>query len=208
LWSTAVAIAALALSVSAGSASAAPSEQDSAWMVAAHQSNLSEIAAGNAADTQATSDTVRQLGQMFVAMHTQLDADLTAAASQLGVALPDASTPAQQQTLASLQAQQGAAFDSAWLASQVAGHRETLQATRIEQQAGADQTVLGLADSAEPVVAQHLSELEAAVSASPGGSELAATGFPTALTSLIAAGLITLGVALLMWPRRTTRRLS
>src|SRR4051794_2689228 len=110
-----------AFSWSAASAVAAPSQQDTTWMVAAHQSNLSE----NAASAQATPDTVRQLGQMFVAMHTQLDADLTATATQPGVTLPESPTPAQQQALALVQGQQGAAFDAAWLASQVTGHRET-----------------------------------------------------------------------------------
>jgi putative membrane protein len=205
VWSTPAAVAAVAVVLMAGSVSAAPSEQDSAWMAAAHQSNLSEIAAGNAAGAQATSETVRELGRMFVAMHTQLDADLTAAATQLGVTLPDAPTPAQQQTLASVQAQQRAAFDSAWLTAQVAGHREALQATQTEQQTGVDQQVLGLADAAEPVVAQHLTALEAAVSAGPDAAPLAATGFPTGLALLLATGLITLGAALVVWPRRRAR---
>src|SRR3954447_23227343 len=81
-----------AFSWSAASAVAAPSQQDTTWIVAAHQSNLSEIAAGNAASAQATPDPVRQLGQMFVAMHTQLDADLTATATQPGVTLPESPT--------------------------------------------------------------------------------------------------------------------
>src|SRR4051812_24582853 len=171
-----MASAAMTLSLSAGVVTAAPSDQDTTWMVAAHQSNLTEIAAGNAAAAQATTDKVRQLGEMFVTMHTQLDADLTAAADQLGVTLPDSPTPAQQQTLATVQAQQGVAFDSAWLASQVSGHRATLEATHTEQQGGSDGAVLALANAAEPVIAQHLEQVTAA---SGGSTELAATGFPT-----------------------------
>jgi putative membrane protein len=196
-----VASAAVALSLTGGMVSAAPSDQDTTWMVAAHQSNLTEIAAGNAAAAQATTDAVRQLGQMFVTMHTQLDADLTAAADQLGVTLPDSPTPAQQQTLATVQAQQGVAFDSAWLASQISGHRATLDATHTEQQAGSDEAVLALANAAEPVIAQHLEQVTAA---SGGSTELAATGFPTAEVALVAIGLVAFGSALVRWPRRGT----
>jgi len=40
-------------------------------MVAAHQSNLAEIARGNAALEQASTQQVRDLGQMFVDTHTR-----------------------------------------------------------------------------------------------------------------------------------------
>lgn len=150
-----------------GVATAAPSAQDSTWMVAAHQSNLAEIAAGNAAISRATTDEVRSLGEMFVAMHTELDSNLTAAAGQLGVALPATPTPAQQQALAQVEAQQGAAFDTAWISNQVAGHRTSLEATRLEIDAGSDPAVVALANTAAPVVEQHLASVEALSTAAP-----------------------------------------
>jgi len=70
--------AALALVVPlAAPAAAQPSEQDTDWMVAAHKRPLAEIAPGNAALEQASTQQVRDLGQMFVDTHTQVDADLT-----------------------------------------------------------------------------------------------------------------------------------
>jgi putative membrane protein len=143
----------------AGTAYAAPSSQDRAWIVAAHQSNLAEIAAGTAAQQQARSQSVKDLGAMFVQMHTTLDADLKKAAGQLGVALPGAPTPAQQSSLAAVKAKSGSAFDTAWVAQQIAGHRNTLAATQKELASGSDATVLALAKASTPVVQSHLNAL-------------------------------------------------
>jgi putative membrane protein len=198
-----------ALSMGAG-ASAAPSEQDAGWMAAAHQSNLAEIAAGNVAVQRATSDEVRSLGSMFVEMHTALDADLTAAAAELGVALPAAPNEQQQASLARAEAQQGEAFDATWVAEQTAGHQTTLAATQAEIAGGSDATVVGLANAAAPVVEQHLADLQALGGA--GAPELVPTGdgglfgddqgaSPWPLTAL-AIGLLAAGGGALLYVRR------
>jgi putative membrane protein len=148
-----------AVALTAAPALAAPSDQDVAWMQAAHQSNLAEIAAGNAAQQSATTPEVKELGQMFVQMHTELDTALTQAAQQLGVQLPPAPTPEQEQQLAAVRANQGMAFDTAWISQQIGSHVTTLAVTQKELQAGSDPTVLGLARTATPVVEQHLAEL-------------------------------------------------
>jgi putative membrane protein len=148
-----------AVLLTAAPALAAPSDQDVTWMQAAHQSNLAEIAAGNAAQGSATTDQVRQLGAMFVQMHTQLDGSLTQAAQQLGVQLPAGPSAEQQQQLAAVQQKSGQAFDAAWVAQQIGGHTTTLAATQRELQSGSDATVLDLARTATPVVEQHLAKL-------------------------------------------------
>lgn len=143
----------------AAPAVAAPSDQDVAWMTAAHQGNLAEIASGQAAVQQAATDDVRRLGQMLVDDHTTLDANLTAAAQQLGVTLPSTPTPEQQAGLASVTAQSGEAFDRAWIALQVPAHRATLAAGATEVASGSDPTVVALAQASAPVVQHHLDEL-------------------------------------------------
>jgi putative membrane protein len=147
------------VALTASPALAAPSDQDVTWMQAAHQGNLAEIAAGNAAQQQATTPEVKQLGAMFVQHHTELDTALTQAAQQLGVQLPGGPSPEQQQQLAAVQSQQGMAFDTAWIAQQIGAHVTTMAATRTELQSGSDPTVLQLARTAAPVVEQHLAEL-------------------------------------------------
>ena len=83
----------------ATTAAAAPSAQDRAWMVAAHQSNLTEIQAGQAAQQKATSDVVKEHGQLFIRDHTRLDASLQALAKSKGVTLPSAPNAQQRATL-------------------------------------------------------------------------------------------------------------
>jgi putative membrane protein len=150
------------VALTASPALAAPSDQDVTWMQAAHQGNLAEIAAGNAAQQQATTPEVKQLGAMFVQHHTELDTALTQAAQQLGVQLPGGPSPEQQQQLAAVRSQQGMAFDTAWIAQQIGAHVTTLAATRTELEAGSEPTVLELARTATPVVERHLAELRTA----------------------------------------------
>ncbi len=188
--------------VTPGSALAAPTSVDTTWMVAAHQSNLTEIAAGKAAGQKATSTGVKDAGAMFVTMHTDLDAKLTAAAQKLGVTLPAAPTAAQQATLARVGALSGTAFDTAWVASQIAGHREAIAATAKELASGSDTAVLALAKAAAPVIASHLVTVEklagvpVTVQAGTGGqaaavSSSSASGYQVwilLLTGLVLAG--------------------
>ncbi|SOE01513.1 DUF4142 domain-containing protein [Blastococcus haudaquaticus] len=148
-----------AVLLTAAPALAAPSEQDTAWMQLAHQSNLTEIAAGTAAQQQATTQEVKDLGAMFIQMHTELDTALTQAAQQLGVQLPAEPSPEQKQQLAAVQANTGQAFDTAWIAQQIGSHSTTLAATQKELASGSDETVLTLARTSTPVVQQHLVEL-------------------------------------------------
>jgi putative membrane protein len=163
-WTRLALVPAAALGIvvlAAAPALAAVSGQDTTWLQAAHQGNLAEIAAGQAAQQSATNAQVKQLGAMFVQDHTRLDGQLTQAAQQLGVQLPTSPTPAQQQQLADVRQKTGAAFDSAWTSTQLAAHATTLAATQQELQAGSDATVLGLARTATPVVQHHLAELQA-----------------------------------------------
>lgn len=194
----------------ASAASAAPSNQDSTWMVAAHQSNLAEIAAGQVAQQQASSQSVKDTATMFIQMHTTLDASLTSGAATLGVTLPKAPSPAQQASLAQVKTQTGTAFDTAWVAQQIAGHRDALSGTQTEVSSGSDAAVLKLANTTLPVVQQHLSELlklsgaPVAVAAGSGG-QAASSASPTVFVPaavLAAGGVLLLALALTLVRRR------
>jgi len=196
----------------AGTAAAQPTAQDSGWIVVAHQSNLTEIAAGQAAQAKASSAAVRDLGQMFVQDHTAMDAKLKSAAAQLNVDLPAAPNPTQQSQLKQANSLSGSAFDALWLQQQVAGHQMALAATKTETANGQDTTTLALARSATPIISHHLQEL---LSASSGGptSVNAGTGGQAADSSVpVGVGAAALGLALLAGAasvlRRRPRRLA
>jgi putative membrane protein len=201
--------------LTAAPAAAAPSGQDTTWVKAAHQSNLAEIAAGQAAQQSATNDDVKNLGAMFVQMHTQLDDSLKSAAQKLDINLPDAPTAQQQQQLATVKQKSGQAFDTAWIAQQIGSHSTTLAATQKELKSGSDDQVLQLAKTATPVVQQHLDELRTAAqkygvpSSVPGGTggQAATDGLSTAGWTATGAGLLLVvaGAAVLVRRRAATR---
>ncbi|VTR75829.1 DUF4142 domain-containing protein [Cellulomonas hominis] len=201
-----------ALALAAGPAAAAPSEQDQAWLVAAHQSNLAEIAAGQAAVQQATTEDVRMHGQMLIDDHTRLDAALTPVAQQLGVTLPTTPSPEQQQALAAVTAQSGEAFDRAWVQSQIAGHRATLAAGQQELAQGTEQAVKDLAAASAPVVQGHLDgllataqELGVPTSVPAGTGGQAASSSQAAGAALVGAGVLLVAVAGAVVLRRRVR---
>lgn len=191
-----------ALGLAAGTAAAQPNAQDQAWLVAAHQSNLAEIAAGQAALAKATTEDVRMHGQMLIDDHTALDAALTPVAQQLGVTLPAEPTPEQQAALAEVSAQSGEAFDRAWVESQIAGHRATLAAGEQELAQGSEQTVKDLASAAAPVVQRHLDgllataqELGVPTSVPAGSGGQAASSSDALGLALLGAGVLAVAVA-------------
>jgi putative membrane protein len=170
--------------------------QDRQWMVAAHQSNLTEIAAGTAAQQKATTDKVRRLGTMFKQMHTQQDAQLRAAARTLGVDLPGAPNAQQRAALAAVSAESGAAFDAAWIAQQTTSHRQTLAATDQQIANGSNDTALRLARASRPVVAAHLAELTGGGSGSPTSIDAGTGG--QAATDGAMPGLALTGLGVLL----------
>ncbi|WP_344923394.1 DUF4142 domain-containing protein [Streptosporangium oxazolinicum] len=177
---------AVAVTVTGGTAGAAVSpapqtvsQQDKDFLVQAHQANLAEIEGGKAAEAK-TSDsegresaqTVRDLGERFVADHTNLDESVRQVADKLGVKLPDQPTAAQREQLDKLGALSGADFDKAWLSEELEGHRETLAAIEKEVGSGSSPEVKKLATDAKPVVEEHIDLLlHAEETATPAPSE-------------------------------------
>jgi putative membrane protein len=207
----AAALACAYLGLTAGiAAAAAPSAQDKAFLVAAHQSNLTEIQAGKAALQKSGNDVVRRHGQLFIRDHTRLDADLSKVAGALNVDLPSQPSAAQQATLASVSAKSGAAFDAAWLSSQLAGHRQAKADGQRELSQGSDAQVKKLAQTAAPVIQMHLDMLEEAtgpvsgVAAGTGGQAATRPAARTALgATLLALGGLFAAGSLVLSRRRT-----
>ena len=57
--------------------------QDGSWLIAAHQSNLSEIQSGQLAAQSGHSESVRNAGQMLASDHESLDSKLNPSPSNL-----------------------------------------------------------------------------------------------------------------------------
>jgi predicted outer membrane protein len=158
--------------------------QDAQFLQLIHQANLAEVQAGNLAKQRGQNADVKDLGQMFVTDHTQLDQAVQQAARTSGVTLPAAPTAAQQAALGRLRAVSGADFDELWVTTELGWQLQSLALINTELSDGSDQTVTQLAQRAQPTIQRHLDELRAlaqsmgipipAPTVTPGG-----TGSPT-----------------------------
>ena len=195
-------------------AQAAPNDQDAAYLKAAHQSNLAEIAGGKIAQQKAQSQQAKDLGERFIADHTKLDQSVRQAASALGVDLPSAPNAEQRALAARYQAAPADDFDALYISTQMDSHMKTMALGKKELADGQDAQAKKVAQSAAPVVAAHHEALDAAardlgvpsgVNSGTGG--LADdNGLSTGAISLIGLGaLLVAGGAVLMMRRRTVR---
>jgi putative membrane protein len=130
------------------------------FIVKATRSNLFEITTGQLAQQRARSAGVKELGAMFVADHTKLNAQGAAVAKALGITPPTTLSPAQQKLVTQLQALSGRKFDRAWIAAQLLAHAQALQLTLRGTISGKRPEIRTLAAGALPIVATHLGELQ------------------------------------------------
>ena len=134
-------------------------DQDRAFLRAAHQSNLAEIAAGTLAEQKGRSAQVRELGRMWVEDHTRLDADLKKVTQRLGVSLPTQPNAEQRAFAARVKKLSGTTFDKVWLSGQLTGHVETRTAGRTELARGSNADALKVAKTSAPIVQHHINEI-------------------------------------------------
>ncbi|AEV87583.1 hypothetical protein ACWT_6571 [Actinoplanes sp. SE50] len=154
----------------ATAAQAAASESDAAFLKAAHQVNLAEIAAGRIAWTKTTDPTVKELAATFLRDHIRMDADLYLTARELRVFLPADPTEEQQALAHRYEVAGTDTFDEYYITTQLAGHRAALRLASDEAANGSDESVKALAAKAVPVIRHHAEQLrDAAVAAGLAG---------------------------------------
>ena len=206
----ALSAAALLVLAPATAASAAPSDQDTAFLKAAHQSNLAEIAGGKIAQQKGESQQVKDLGARFVEDHTRLDSTLRDTAEALGVDLPDAPNAEQRALAARYEATSGSDFDALFVATQMDAHMKAMRLGRTEIAEGSDAQAKKVAQDSAPVIAAHHELLDDAAadlgvpsSIGTGTGGQAASADRTPMTVGFAGlGLLLVMAALLVLRRR------
>ena len=196
--------------VPATAANAAPSGQDAAYLRAAHQSNLAEIAGGRLAEQKASSQQVKDLGKRFVADHTKLDQSLTQTASALGVSLPSTPNSQQQALAARYRAAAGSQFDALFVSTQMQAHMTAMRLGQTEIAQGSDAQAKKVAQTAAPVIASHHSALQSTARSlgipdtigTGTGGQAAHRMLTTPVLTLMGAGLVLLIAAALLLRRR------
>jgi putative membrane protein len=134
---------------------------DQNFILAAAQGGMTEVKLGELATQNGTRADVKEFGQMMVKDHSAINADLKALASQKGVTLPDSLDTKHQGMVDKLAALSGSAFDEAYIAAMVKGHKMDAKAFKAESVATTDADIKSFVDKSLPVVAMHLEHIKA-----------------------------------------------
>ena len=142
----------------ANDAMAAPASGGQAFVNMAAASDAFEIETSKLAVTNGASAAVKKFAGQMITAHEGSTAKLKALTATLSPALaPNPALSAeQQQKLADLKAKQGADFDTAYAAAQVAGHQQTLDMLKEYAATGDVPQLKTFAAGLAPTVAAHL----------------------------------------------------
>ncbi len=131
-------------------------QTDRDFMMKASYGNNAETDAGNMAMQKANEEEVRMFGQMMITDHNMAQTELAAVASEKGVNIPQGLDEEHQQAKQQLSTLTGRAFDSTYMAMQVADHRKTITLFEDESANGKDNRVKEYANKYLPKLREHL----------------------------------------------------
>jgi len=129
---------------------------DRTFVTKAAQIGLAEVQTGELAKSKAASDQAKQYGDHMVSDHTKTNDQLKQLVSSKQMDMPTAPAAKDQATLKKLQGLSGAAFDRAYLDSQIAGHKEAISAFQTEARSGHDPELKAFATATLPNLQEHL----------------------------------------------------
>ena len=142
--------------LAAMAAESAISAQDKTFVQQAAIGGMAEVQEGQLATTQAGSTAVKQFGQQMIDQHTPNNQALATLAKEKGLIVPMTTDAAHMADAAALKNTTGTAFDTAYIAGQVAGHIQMEQVMQTEIQNGSDSDLKAFAEKTLPVVQDHL----------------------------------------------------
>jgi putative membrane protein len=124
-------------------------------------SDYYEIEAGKLAQEKAQAKGLKDFGKMMVEHHTASTGKLNAAGAKASPAITPnpALTAEQEANLAALRAADGAAFDAAYKAQQIAAHEKALAAVKEYAATGDVPELKKFAGDAEKIVQAHLTKI-------------------------------------------------
>jgi putative membrane protein len=128
---------------------------DATFYMQAAQGGMAEVELGKLAASKGSSENVRSFGKQMVTDHTKANEKLKTIAMQKKVTLPAQPDPEARAVQQKLQGLTGAAFDKAYIDSQVKDHDKTLALLENEIASGKDSDAKAWATETLPVVKQH-----------------------------------------------------
>ncbi len=138
------------------------SPNDQAFVEAAAQDGMLEIALAKQAQAKSASPDIKDLAAKIIADHTKADQQLQQIAQTEGAKLPDALNSAGQSELQKFSTLTGSEFDKAYLHFAVNDHRKALTKFENEAKQGTNPSLKTFASDTVPTLKEHLSMAESA----------------------------------------------
>ncbi|HKU70973.1 MAG TPA: DUF4142 domain-containing protein [Burkholderiales bacterium] len=132
------------------------SKDDRKFMETVARDNLMEIQAGKLAQSRASDERVKKLGQMMEQDHSKANQELQKIASQKGVSLPSEPNKSQNRTLKDLESKNGAGFDKAFVKDATKDHQKAVKLFDKTRKNAKDADVKAFADSTYAAIDHHL----------------------------------------------------
>jgi putative membrane protein len=209
---TVAALASPAQAATARPATATVSGQDRAFMAAAAQANIAEIAISKNVELK-VAEPLDSVAARYISDHTTALAALRQIATGLGVAIPAGPSAQQMAEASQIESQSGHSLNVAFAQASVIAHEQAIVLFQQEAARGSDWKVKDYASAAMPVLRMHLSmaqqaasELGVTVAKMPQGAPATGAGGTAGfqqiwLFSLGGTALLG-GLAILLWARR------
>ncbi len=157
---------------------------DALFAVNAMDAGLLEAKMGELAQTYGTTPSVKQLGKLMSADHTQLNKELSLAAWKNNITVPGFLSPASKKKYTALMKIDGAAFDQAYLKMIIETQQADLKDFEKEKQSGTNADIEDWINRATPVLQHHIAISDSLLNKIPDDNGKPKTKSPDKLISL------------------------
>jgi putative membrane protein len=134
----------------------AASAADSAFLKDACQGGIMEMKLGQLAQTNASSQQVKDFGQRMVNDHSRMNMSVRDLAGKQSVTLPSDISIKDKITYDLISKKTGADFDRAYMEDMIADHKADVAAFEREVESGTDPEAKAVAQKALPTIREHL----------------------------------------------------
>lgn len=129
---------------------------DSSFLKDACEGGIMEVRLGQLAQTNASSQAVKDFGQRMVTDHGKMGDDVKGVASRENVSMPTSESMMQKMTYERLSHKTGTDFDKAYIEDMVKDHKSDIAAFEKEVNSGSDSEAKAVAQKALPIIREHL----------------------------------------------------
>jgi putative membrane protein len=136
------------------------SSVDRKFVTKATTGGMEEVALGELAEKQASSQALKDFGARMVKDHTAANEDLVKVAAAKGVTVPGEMTSSQKSDVEKMSKKSGADFDKAYVKAMVSDHKTDIADFQKEAKSGKDGDLQAFAGKTLPTLREHLQMIE------------------------------------------------